>query len=143
MTAIDLDCLEQDELPISILDWRSRASHRVVTSTFSAETAACLEGHGMAFYMRALLCEAMFGWSGSPVTEYGEDQMPLTLFTDCRSLYDHVKVAGNVPDDRHDAVWLGALKSHVSCGPQRDESKAGLRWLPSRWMIRMGRQKGA
>ena len=67
--------------------------------------------------------------------------MPLALFTDCRSLYDHVKVEGNVPDDRHDAVWLGALKSHVSCGPQRDESKAGLRWLPSRWMISDGLTK--
>ena len=96
----------------------------------------------MAFYMRALLREAMFGWSGTPVVEYGEDQMPLALFTDCRSLYDHVKVEGNVPDDRHDAVWLGALKSHVSCGPQRDESKAGLRWLPSRWMVSDGLTKG-
>ncbi|CAK0825609.1 unnamed protein product [Prorocentrum cordatum] len=117
VAAIDLDCLEQDELPISILDWRSRASHRVVTSTFSAETAARLEGHGMAYYMRALLCEATYGWSGTPVVEYGEDEMPLALFTDCRSLYDHVKVEGNIPDDRRaDAMDRGASGAGSDAG---------------------------
>eukprot|EP00959_Pyramimonas_sp_CCMP1952_P144536 3025395-Pyramimonas_sp.AAC.1 len=60
--------------------------------------------------MLALLCEATNGWSNAPVVEFGEDEMPLTAFTDCRSLYDHVKVEGNIPDDRRDAARLAALK---------------------------------
>ncbi|CAK0821435.1 unnamed protein product, partial [Prorocentrum cordatum] len=90
VAAVDLDCTEQEELPISILDWGSRASHRAVTSTSSAETAARFADHGMTHYMRALLREALQGWGDTLAVEHGEAQMPLTLFTDC-GLSDKVR----------------------------------------------------
>ena len=52
MNADDLD--KDGDLPLSILDWRSRATKLVVTSTFSAEAVAATEGFGMGVYMRAL-----------------------------------------------------------------------------------------
>ena len=46
-----------DDVPFSIMDFRSRASHRVVVSTFGAESGAALETHGMVIYIRAMLCQ--------------------------------------------------------------------------------------
>ena len=138
--AEDLD--QMDEISVSILDWRSRSSARVVVSTFAAETSAALEGYGMAAFMRAMLCEAMYGHSGASVTDYGEEQMPVILFTDCRSLYDHVKSEGNVPDDKHTAIYVAALKTSVSAGVGRNECKAQMRWVASRWMLADGLTKG-
>eukprot|EP00959_Pyramimonas_sp_CCMP1952_P267426 5591772-Pyramimonas_sp.AAC.1 len=66
VAAVDLDCMGQEELPISTLDWRSWASRRAVASTLSAETAARLAGRGMAHYMQALQREALRGWSDAP-----------------------------------------------------------------------------
>ena len=65
--------------------------------------------------------------------------------TDCSmyklALFDHVKSEGNVPDDKHTAVYVAALKNNVSAGVGRNECKAQMRWVASRWMIADGLTK--
>ena len=41
------------DVPVSLLDWRSRASKRVLHSTFAAESCAALEAIGLGIYLRA------------------------------------------------------------------------------------------
>ena len=54
-------------MPMTILDWRTRASKRVLHSTFAAEgaaaAAAAAEAIGMGRYVRAYLCDIMFGFA--------------------------------------------------------------------------------
>ena len=80
-------------VPVSCLDWRSRASARVSHSIFGAETVAALETIGMAQHIRAFYCDVLIGGvPGIEVTGFGEDQLRVLLFTDCRSLCDnHMK----------------------------------------------------
>ena len=52
-----------------------------------------------------------------PVDEFSESQMKILLYTDAKSLYDHIKKEGTVPDDRLTVVALAALKGEVSAGP--------------------------
>ena len=60
-------------------------------ATFAAETQAAGDTIGMAHYLRACWCEILFGFSDwVDLTQYVEDQMSIVLFTDCRSLYDHL-----------------------------------------------------
>ena len=67
--------------------------------------------------------------------------MGIVMFTDCKSLFDHVKTEGNVPDDKHTAVYVAALKNNVSAGVGRNVCKAQMRWVASRWMIADGLTK--
>ena len=139
--AIPISELESEVLPISICDWRTKASNRVVVATFAAECSAALEGYGVGHYLRSLFCEVMYGHSNTSVCDYSEAQMKLCLFTDCMSLYDHVKAEGSIPDDRQTAVYVAALKCSVSAGPGRDESKAQMRWVPTAWQLADGLTK--
>ena len=79
------------DVPFSFADWRTRASRRVLHSTFAAEAQAAVETFGLAKYYRAYLCDILFGyadWKG--LDEYGEDEIPIMVFTDCKSLFDHM-----------------------------------------------------
>ena len=59
---MDRTQLEQtDEVKVSFIDWRSRASKRVFHSTFGAETGAALEAVGMAHYLRGFMCDILLG----------------------------------------------------------------------------------
>ena len=95
----------------------------------------------MAAFVRAMICEVLYGHSNTSVEDYGEEQMGITMFTDCKSLFAHVKSEGNVPDDKHTAVYVAALKNRVSAGVGRNECKAQMRWVASRWMIADGLTK--
>ena len=94
----------------------------------------------MAYFVRALLCDVMCG--GMPVESYGEDHMKVVMWTDCKSLYDHMQNEGTIPKDRHTAVWVAALRCGVSAGAGRCTAKAAMRWLPSRWQLADGLTKG-
>ena len=96
------------------MDFRTRASHRVVVSTFGAESSAAVETHGIMLYSRALICEALSGRRDKHL----ESDMPTRLITDCKSLYDHLKSDGKVPDDRHTAIWVAVWRCGVGAGPQ-------------------------
>ena len=56
-------------------------------ATFAAETQAAGDTIGLAHYLRAYWCEILFGFSDwVDLTQFGEDQMNIILFTDCKSL---------------------------------------------------------
>eukprot|EP00971_Amphidinium_carterae_P323530 6429327-Amphidinium_carterae.1 len=124
---------EWSETPISIIDWCSRSQHRVTVSTFAAETSAACIGHGMGAYARAIIGEILC--PGAHPSEICDDQMPMIQITDCKSLYDHIKADARVPDCRKTAIHLASLKSDVSAGVDRCETKSELRWVPSRWQL--------
>ena len=119
------DSLEEiNNVPVSFLDWRSRASKRVFHSTFGAESGAALEAIGMANYMRAYLCDILLGHAQHvQVDEFNETHTRIVLLTDCRSLFDHLVKDGSVPDDRWVAVNVAALRCVLSAGPGRDKIK--------------------
>ena len=124
-----------ESVNVSFIDWRTRATKRVVHATFAAEAYAALEALGMGLYLRAYLCEVFWGHGRVSLEEYGEDQMKVILWTDCKSLYDHLRKDGSVPDDRWTALSVGSLRCGLSAGGGRNEQKAECRWLPSRWQL--------
>ena len=104
-------------------------------STFAAEAQAAVMTIGLSRYIRAFYCDIIFGASETPVSKYGESHLPITLFTDCKSLFDHLKKDGAVPEDKWCAVGIATLRGSVSAGPERKLSKSECRWLPSRWQL--------
>jgi len=126
---------------VSIVDWLSHASRRVVRSTFAAETGGALEGLGRAMYVRAMMADVLNG-PEKHAHEWAEVDMPLRLITDCKSLYDHVCRECALCDDRHTALYLSALREEVSAGPQRDRGRAGMLWVPSRHQLADALTKG-
>jgi hypothetical protein len=110
-----------------------------MVSTFAAEAGACLECYGMAHYVRVFLAEALHGQRmrerGVSLCDVGEDLLPVMIVSDCRSLYDNMKVDGSVPEDRHSAVYVAALRCVLSAGAGRDKRRSRLRWTPSRWQL--------
>jgi len=125
---------------VSPLDWVSHASRRVVTSTFAAETGAAIEAVGRAVYVRAMLAEIMHGKVKGP-HEWSEDQVPMRIMTDCKSLYDNIAKDCSLCDDRNTALYIASLRQQVSAGPQRDMRLAGMSWVPSRHQLADGLTK--
>jgi len=124
------------DVPFSFADWRTSASRRVLHSTFAAEAQAGVETFGLAKYYRAYLCDILFGFADwKSLDTYGESEIPIVLFTDCKSLHDNLKKEGSVPDDKWVAVPIASLRGAVSAGPGRDVRKAESRWVPSRWQL--------
>jgi len=124
------------DVPFSFADWRTRASRRVLHSTFAAEAQAGVETFGLAKYYRAYMCDILFGYADwKDLDSYGETELPIVMFTDCKSLYDNLKKEGSVPDDKWVAVPIASLRGAVSAGPGRDTRKSECRWVPSRWQL--------
>jgi len=134
---ISRDHLEDvGDVPLSVLDWRTRAAKRVFHATFAAESQAAVDTYGLAKYLRAYWCDILLGFTANiDVTSYGEDQMEIILYTDCKSLFDHLKKDGAVPDDKWIAVAVASLKCAVSSGSGRNLSKSECRWIASRWQL--------
>ena len=86
---VSLDGLDDvGDVPISLVDWRTKASKRVHHSTFAAEAQSATEAHGLAMYFRAYWCDVLFGAADwMDIDMYGEDQVKIILFTDCKSLF--------------------------------------------------------
>jgi len=129
-----------DAVATSPIDWLSRASRRVVRSTFAAETGGALEAVGRGLYARAMLAEIVAGPSCLP-HERGESPVSMKVVTDCKSVYDNVSKECSLCDDRHTALYIAALRQSVSAGPQRDEAKSELLWVPSRHQLADGLTK--
>ena len=138
MSRQDLD--REGKVKASPIDWLSHASRRVVRSTFAAETGAALEALGRGLYVRALLAEVLEGPQKSPPA-WSEEDMALRLITDCKSLYDNIVKDCSLCEDRHTALYVAALRQCVSAGPQRDGTKAGMLWVPSRHQLADGLTK--
>ena len=72
------------DVPFSFGDWRTRASRRVLHSTFAAEAQAAVGTYGLAYYYRAYLADILLGYADwKPVDHYGESDIKIVLFTDC------------------------------------------------------------
>mmetsp|Transcript_18011 Transcript_18011/g.41724 ORF Transcript_18011/g.41724 Transcript_18011/m.41724 type:complete len:328 (+) Transcript_18011:687-1670(+) len=124
---------QTDVCRVSILDWSSRSLKRVVSSTFAGEASAATAGFGYGEYLRVLW--ACMLHQGLAPEEVNNDHVPMVQITDCKSLYDHVKADGKVPEDKKTAILTAGFKSLVSAGAERDEEKVELRWVASRWQM--------
>ena len=63
LALLPTDMLESvDDVPFSMLDWRSRSSKRVYHSTLATEANAMLEALGQANYLRAYWCSVCCLW---------------------------------------------------------------------------------
>ena len=56
--------------------------------------------------------------------------MATRLVTDCKSLHDHLRSDGKVPDDKHTALWVAALRCGAAAGPQPPRGKTPTIWVP-------------
>ena len=141
----DKDCLANQECPCSFVDWRSKASTRVCRSTFAGETMACGDALEGALLLRAMLVSFL---KGRLVKEEDAGRyVPMHLFTDCKSLYDHMHRDGlpKPPSEKRLAVELAAIRQSLAQEsrhqwrrlhgdvPLRPDRplKPPLRWLPT------------
>lgn len=116
-TAVEqLDSVEDTAL--NIMDCRTSASHRVVVSTFGAETSAALEAHGVINDTRAMFAEVEYGHLYTSVYEYGERR------TNTLTLTDRKPLLWSPPQRRPSARW----QAHSD----RDRSLARIRRSRSR-----------
>ena len=129
-----------EDAKFNVMDFRTRASHRVIVSTFGAETSAAYETHGLIHYTRAMFAEIAYGHLQEHLPKYGERHMKTYLMTDCKSLYDHLKCDGKVPEDKHSAIWTAALRSYAAAGPGQ-HGKTVTRWVTTKWQLADGLTK--
>ena len=87
---------------MNVLDWRSSTNRRVIEASFAAETHAALVGLGMGHCSQVLMAELRFGSDvvGSVEDDGWSDPIPMTLVTDCKSVYDTVHKDGQHISDR-------------------------------------------
>ena len=120
---------------LNVVDWKSSTNTRVIESSFSGETHAALMGHGMARFCQVLLSEIRCGGKIlSAVEDDGWQQLtPVTMVTDCKSVYDTVHRDGQHISDKGSVVQAVLLRqllsTRVSC------SKAKLLWVPTRHQL--------
>lgn len=105
-----VNCLSNDGGPFSVVDWKSKASHRVCRSTFAGETMAGCEAFENCMFLRSLFLSFRLG---RRITEgQAGKYMDVHLITDCRSLYDHVHREGipRAPSENRLAIDLAGLR---------------------------------
>ena len=137
VTMAESELQSTEAIRFSPMDCRTKACHRVVTSTFGAETGAAVTTHGMLTYTRAMFAEAFHGHALQSLESYGEQHFKTIQVTDCRSLYDHILTDAKVPEDRHVAIWVASLRSGLGA------EKTRMMWTPSRWQLGDGLTKSA
>lgn len=122
----DQKCLANQPGNIGIVDWRSKSSSRICRSTFAGETMACSDAMESAIYLRGLLLS--FLHVGLVDSTKAREMIPLHLFTDCRSLYDHLHKDGvpKPPTEKRLALDLAAMRMELN-----EEGKA-------QWKLRYG-----
>lgn len=107
-------CLENQEAACCVVDWRSKASTRVCRSTFAGETMACGDALEGALFLRGLLVSFLHGKlvSEGDAGKY----IPIHLFTDCRSLFDHLHRDGipKPPSEKRLAIELAAIRQALA-----------------------------
>ena len=99
-----------------LLDWHSTGIRRVCRSTLQAETMSLSLGLEQCEHMRYVLHGLMndHGRSSEDWQIDALDQCSLNLYTDCRSLHEHVQQAGmsNVSDKRL-AIDLSSIRQLI------------------------------
>ena len=126
---------------MNVVDWKSSTNKRVIESSFAAETHAALMAHGMARFCQVLLSEIRCGGRVvSAIEDDGWQQLtPLTLVTDCKSVYDTVHRDGQHVSDKGSIVHAVLLRQLLST--RVSSSKARLLWVPTRHQLADGLTK--
>ena len=96
-----------------LINWKSRTLRRVVKSTFAGETLAC-----------SACVDEMFLISNW-MREFVGKGMPVTLQTDCASLFDHIYLQKAVSEKRL-LVELSVIKEAIAAG-----EVTNLKWVPT------------
>ncbi|CAE7336253.1 RE2 [Symbiodinium sp. CCMP2592] len=128
---------------INIIDWRSSTNKRVIESSFAGETHAALMALGMGHFCQVLMCELRYGSQiVSSVDDDGWcDLMPMTVVTDCKSIYDTVHKDGQHISDKSSVIHAVLLRQMLST--RGASGKARLLWVPTRHQLADGLTKGA
>ena len=120
------DLEQEGRVHVNIIDWRSATNRRIVDSSFAAETHAAIMGHNMSRFAQVLLSEIKFGSRimASVENDGWQQLVPLTLVTDCKSIYDtihkdgqHVGEKGNIV---HAVLLRQLLTDKLSTPGRRD-----------------------
>ena len=110
-------------------------------SSFAAETHAALMALGMGHFSQVLMSELRFGSDvvGSVEDDCWNDLTPMTLVTDCKSIYDTVHKDGQHISDKAGVIHAVLLRQMLST---RTSPKTRLLWVPTRHQIADGLTKG-
>ena len=105
--AVIMGIQDMDTGFFSPLHWQSRRLRRVVHSTLAAETEAAVDGVGSMVVLAAIWDE-VFQSSEGPVSRQ--------LFTDCKSLYDHLSRKREQCGEKRLLIALSSLRSDLEDG---------------------------
>ena len=127
---------------INVIDWRSSTNKRVIESSFAGETHAALMALGMGHFCQVLMSEMKFGSQviGSVEDDGWNDLVPMTVVTDCKSIYDTVHKDGQHISDKASVIHAVLLRQMLST--RGAPCKAKLLWVPTRHQIADGLTKG-
>ena len=140
------DVEQQGRVHVNVIDWRSATNRRVVESSFAAETHAAIMGHNMSRFAQVLMCEIKFGGKVvSSVEDDGWQQLvPLTLVTDCKSIYDTIHKDGQHVGEKGNIVHAILLRQLLTTRNQSEHpGKAKLMWVPTRCQLADGLTKSS
>ena len=140
------DVEKQGRVHINVIDWRSATNRRIVESSFAAETHAAIMGHNMSRFAQVLMCEIKFGAKiMSSVEDDGWQQLvPLTLVTDCKSIYDTIHKDGQHVGEKGNIVHAILLRQLWTTRNQSEHpGKAKLMWVPTRCELADGLTKSS
>ena len=83
---------DHEEVPVTVLDWRTRKCPRVCSSTLQAEAFATSEGLAAALWVRELF-RAFLTWDykvKQANSQQGPAKLETTVINDAASLYDYI-----------------------------------------------------
>ena len=131
------DLERTSEVPINVLQWKTRTNRRIVESSFAAETHAAHMGYGNGHYLRVLYLEIMCGGHALQQDESADwfGQMPLIMATDCRSVFDCISKEGQSIGDRGNAINVAVLRQLASTDKHPSGQKARMLWIPTRHQL--------
>ncbi len=114
----------------NLLDWKTTTNKRVIESSFSAETQAALMAHGQAHFIQCLAIEVERGKEIMIQADEKTQQklQPLSMVTDCKSLYDTVRKQGQHVTDKGAIVSIVLIRQLCETASKGD--RARLLWVP-------------
>ena len=132
-----------DRVHCNLIDWKSATNSRVIESSFAAETHAAIMGHNMSRFAQVLLSEIKYGSDViSAVEDDGwQDLCPVTMVTDCKSIYDTVRKDGQRVGEKGSIVHAVLLRQLLTT--RGDSGKAQLMWVPTRCQLADGLTKAS
>jgi hypothetical protein len=108
-----------EEVPASILEWKSHRLKRACRSTLGAEAAALDAAADHASYFGCLFSELLF--PDYRATLHGASRVTVIPVTDCKSLFDAVHRLATSFEEKRVQIDVTSLRTATQ----------GLRWLPT------------